>query len=132
MTALLFGTIYSTATGQIRRYYYPTDDSQIATYPLLPGEAIVSVSRGPYPNAAAWQAAVNTAVTNAAGKVPGDPRCAVIDATGHVVSVVLADPSIDSIPGMTLVNTTVANVDWTWTIGGGFVGPAPINPGPKP
>jgi hypothetical protein len=126
MPAVMFGAVYSIATGQIRRYYYPTDDSQIATYPLLPGEAIVSISRGPYPNAAAWQTAVTTAVTNAAGKAPGNPRCAMIDANGNVVGVIMADPSIDSVSGMTLVNTTVADVGWTWTIGGGFVGPTPV------
>lgn len=104
MAATNFGVIYAVGSAQIRRYYYPQDDNQLATYPLLAGESMVQVARGPYASTAAWQAAVNTAVTNAAGKPPGDPRCAVVNGLNVVVNVINADPALDSIAGMTLVS----------------------------
>lgn len=54
-------------------------------------------------------------------------RCALVDGSGNVVGVVMADPSRDAIPGMVLVQSDTANAGWSWTKGGGFVAP-PANP----
>jgi hypothetical protein len=129
MTVRYFGVVYSATSGQIRRYIYWDDDaSGPGNVVLLPGEALVEVSRGPYANSAQWQAAINSAVTVAAGVAPGNPRCAVIDSSGNVVDMINADPAIDSIPGMTLVLTQTADIGWTWSAAGGFVTPPPVPP----
>ncbi len=127
-----FGIVCSTVNAQIRRYVYPDTDAQMNTAANVGvGETLVLCGIGPYPNTAAWFAAVNAAVTTALGKAPGNPRCAVIDGTGNVVDVIMADPTIDSVPGMMLVLDANAGPGWTWTIDGGFVAP-PGNPNPKP
>jgi len=132
MAVTQFGIVYATGSAQIRRFIYPTaNNSEIDAQPLHAGEAVVHCSIGPYPNAAAWRTAVTNAVTTAAGKAPGNPRCCVIDSGGNVVNVIMADAAIDSVAGMTLVNDPVANIGWTWTIGGGFVSPPPFT-GTKP
>jgi hypothetical protein len=127
MTATKFGVVISTGNAHIRRCYFPDSDAQLASYPLSSGESLVQVSVGPYPNTAAWQAAVDAAVLAAAGKPPGNPWCAVVDATGNVVAVIMADAAIDSVSGMTLVNdpTGTASIGWTWSIASGFVEPPP-------
>lgn len=126
MAVTKFGIVYATASAQIRRYIYPTlSDSEISNHPLQPGESLTTCNIGPYASSAAWQTAITNAVTAAAGKAPGDPRCCVIDGSGKVVEVIMADPAIDTVSGMTLVNSSVANVGWTWTAGGGFVSPPP-------
>lgn len=129
-----FGIVCSTGNAHIRRYVYPDTDAQMnAAANVGIGETLVLCGIGPYPNTAAWLAAVNAAVLAALGKVPGNPRCAVIDGSGNVVDVVMCDPSVDaaSFPGMTLVLDANAGPGWTWTVGGGFV-PLPDNPNPKP
>jgi hypothetical protein len=132
MSVTQFGIVYAIGSAQIRRYVYPTaNNAEIDTHPLSVGEAIVHCSIGPYPNAAAWQTAVTNAVTTAAGKAPGDPRCCVIDSGGNVVSVICGDPVLDALafPGMTLVNDLNANIGWTWSAIGGFVSPPPFTGG---
>lgn len=104
MAVTKFGIIYAIGSGQIRRYIYPThNDSEIDSHPPGPGEALTTCGIGPYPNSAAWLAAVNAAVTAAAGKSPSDPRCAVVDGNGKVVAIIMADPAIDSYPDGTLI-----------------------------
>ena len=104
MSVTHFGIVYASGSAQIRRYIYPThSDAEIASHPLMPGEALVTRSIGPYPNSPAWQAAVTSAVTTAAGKAPGNPACAVVDGSNNVVGVINADPAIDSVPGFTLI-----------------------------
>lgn len=126
MAATKFGVIYSIANAHVRRYHYGSTDAELTSALCAQGEAIVPVSIGPYVSTAAWQAAINTAVTAAAGKAPGSPRCCVINGLGQVTSVIMADPTVDSIPGMTLVLSAVAGVGWTWTLVGGFVAPAVV------
>src|SRR3954467_3125814 len=122
MAVTLFGIVYGTGSAQIRRYIYPSiSNSEIASQANLgPGESLTTCSNGPYASTIAWQNAVNTAVTTASGKAPGDPRCAVISSAGNVVGVILADPAIDSVAGMTLVSSPIANIGWAWTSSGGF------------
>jgi hypothetical protein len=103
MASTHFGVIYATGSAMIRRYVYPTSDAELTSKLCGTGESIVAVSRGPYPNSAAWQTAVNNAVTTAAGMAPGNPACCVVDQTNTVVQLIQADASIDSVPNMTLV-----------------------------
>jgi hypothetical protein len=127
MAITKFGVVCSTGNALIRRYVYPDTDAQMAVAAnVQTGETLVLVSIGPYPNPAAWLAAVSSAVTTALGKAPGNPRCAIIDGAGNVVNVVMVDPVLDSaaFPGMTLVLDANAGPGWTWTAGGGFVAPA--------
>lgn len=127
MALTQFGIVYAIGSAQVRRFIYPTlSDAEIDSVPLNAGEAVTRCSRGPYVSTIAWQNAVNLAVTNAAGKAPGDPRCCVISASGSVVGVILADPAIDTVAGMTLVSSPQANIGWTWTSSGGFVSPPAV------
>jgi hypothetical protein len=103
VAATHFGIIYATQSAIIRRYVYPINNSELTTALCGPGESIVSISNGPFPNSAAWLAAVNSAVTGAAGKPPGNPACCVVDNTSTVVHIIQADAAIDHLPNMTLV-----------------------------
>lgn len=103
MAATHFGIIYATQSAIIRRYVYPTNNSELTSALCGPGESIVSISNGPFPNSAAWLAAVTNAVTTAAGKAPGNAACCVVDNTNTVVQIIQADANIDSVPNMTLV-----------------------------
>lgn len=133
MALTQFGIVYAIGSAQVRRFIYPTiDNAEIDAVPLNAGEAVVHCSRGPYLSTTAWQNAVTNAVIDATGKVPGDPRCAVIDNNGNVVGVIKADPAIDSVAGMTLVSSSEVNIGWTWTASGGFKPPPIIKRGPKP
>jgi hypothetical protein len=124
MALTKFGAVCSTTNALVRRYVYPDSDAQMnAAANVGPGETLVLVSIGPYPNSAAWQAAINAAITTALGKAPGNPRCAVIDSNGNVVAAIMADPLIDSVAGMTLILDANAGPGWTWTVQGGFVAP---------
>lgn len=127
MAVTQFGIVYGIGSAQVRRFIYPTSsNAEIATQPLMAGEAVVACANGPYASSAAWQTAVTNAVTTAAGKAPGNPRCAVIDPQGNVVGVILADAAVDHLAGFTLVNDPNVNIGWTWTAGGGFVSPVAI------
>lgn len=129
MPAANFGVVCSTASGIIRRIVYADTTIQLSGIAnVQSGETLVLVSSGPYPNSTAWRTAINTAVQTATGKIPGSSRCCVIDGGGNVVQVISADPALDSMPGMTLVLSDVANIGWTWTVGGGFVSPPPDPP----
>ena len=71
-----FGVIYSTGSAIIRRHVYPDSDAELTAALCGPGESIVAVANGPYPNAAAWQAAITNAVATAFEKPPGNPNLA--------------------------------------------------------
>lgn len=118
-----FGVVYSKASGFIRRYVVSDDSAIVDEYQLLEGEALLKL---PVPDGVTKEALTAAAVehlTAMFGKPPSAPRCAVIDANGNVVSVIMADPAVDLVPGMTLVLSDEAHTGWTWTKESGFVKP---------
>lgn len=93
-TALL-GVVYGTQSGQLRRIIAPDNDDDLkrVTY-TGPGESMIIVSKGED---------VIAAIAKAAGKTPTQPLAAVIDKTGKVISVIVADPLLDKVPDGELV-----------------------------
>lgn len=125
MSATKFGIVASTANAIISRFIYPNTDAELLSVPLKQGETMIQVANGPFVSSAAWQTAVNNAVQAALGKPPGSPRCCVIDKLGNVVNVFMGDATLDApaFPGMTLVNSVIGDVGWTWTAKDGLVAP---------
>lgn len=127
MTVPYFAVICSTGNASIRKeVHYTIEQGQINEIVLGAGEFIVAVSSGPYASTAAYSAAINNAIVAVAGKSPGNARCAVIDGTNTVVGMIMADASIETVQGMTLVNTTAANIGDTYSSVSATFTPAPF------
>jgi hypothetical protein len=131
MAATKFGVIVSTGNAIILRYVYPTADSELNSFPLGSGEMLIQVTNGPFANSAAWATAVSCAVNSALGKPPGNAKCSVINSNGNVVNVIMADATLAAglFPGMTLVNSSIGSLGWTWTSSGGFLSPSSTGAG---
>lgn len=91
------GIIYSTVNKILRRWVVPDSDVELTDANLLlPGESLLIVSNDEYakgPNV--------EAIMQNHGITPGNPVCAVVSG-GVVVSVICADPLLDTVPGRTI------------------------------
>src|SRR4029077_2238051 len=125
MAATKFGILVTSVNAIILGYVYPTNNADLNSFAVAPGITLIQLTNGPFPNTAAWVAAVNNAVQTALGKPPANARCCVIDGLGNVVRVFMGDATLDAtaFPGMTLINSVIGDVGWTWTAQGGFVPP---------
>lgn len=93
MAVTYVGAIYATASLLLQRVYIPhADDGEIGQQHVGRGETIIIVPIEAYRHggAAALQALI--------GEPKHDGRCAVVDHTGTVVDVIIADPDIYSHP----------------------------------
>ena len=97
--ATTFGIIYATGSKQIRRIIVPDVDQALldGTHTTLPGETLL-IGTG-----SSDLDSCNTLVLKATGVAPPDLHCAIVDNKNIVVSVLKADPDLDSIPGATLI-----------------------------
>ena len=60
--------------------------------------------------------------------VSAQQRYAVVDGSGNVVNVIVADPNYPAPSGYSLLPSDVASPGWKWSQAGGFVAPAAVNP----
>lgn len=125
------GIIYSTVNKQMRQHIFVDSDAE---WPAIQANlpAGCSIAFVPMADHLAGSDSFHQAVATAIG-VPTaaqlftDPLCAVIDNTNTVVDLIMADASIDSVPGMTLVNTSTAGIGWAYNPQTQvFTGPAPV------
>lgn len=122
--------IYGAATGIIRRVIW-TDEPETAPGHVGPGEAIIeapdsifvaSTGGRPVPD----QDRIANHLTKVTGITPEPARCVVIDhATGEVVNVIMADPTIDEIAGHTLYQDASGGIGSAPDENGDFQ-PAPV------
>jgi hypothetical protein len=109
MAATQIGIVYATGSGILRRLIVPDDDAELVDkHPVALGETMLVVSAKTIKN----QADVEAAVALVIGKPVPSARCAVVDAAGTVVNVIMADPALDSVSGATLVLDQVAVLGW--------------------
>lgn len=125
MASTTVALVYSAATGRLRWWLVPDDDSQIASFQSSnAGEAVVVVSRTQYENAGGvvgLQALVNAA----SGKSPViEDRYVDIDAGGNVALVAFACPNCGDAPAAGFTRVLHA----TATPGSFFVGSTCFTP----
>jgi hypothetical protein len=123
------GIVYAAGSKMIRRIIVPDRDGELNDQlHVMPGEVMLKVDK-----ALGFSVAQASAhVFAATGVQPLNPRHALINPAGRVVRIVHADPTLDP-PGaqLTMVQTDVADVDWTWDEINGFQPPPPPpSPGP--
>lgn len=127
--APLFGITVTAGNACIRKFILPSVESGQINYARPgAGEILVTLKSGPYPSVLSYLNAITAAITAATGKAPGDPTCAVIDETNTVVAVIMADASIDTIEGMTLVNSPGVSIGATYNPATGVITAAPAPP----
>jgi hypothetical protein len=125
--------IYSKATGRVRRVLDPQANvpnviAFLAQAGAQTGEGVIVYTKqgGGADTLNAWQAAVNT-VTGLSPST-GDWYCGV-DGSNNILWWGIADPALDSVAGLTLINAPYgADNRWTYLAG---VFTAPL-PGVKP
>lgn len=98
--------IYGAQSGIIRRFVQTDEPDNLADH-VGEGEALLTVDDSVLQiqeNGTAMPSleVAAQAITAATGIVPELARCLVIDQSGDVVNVIMADPSIDSVEGHTL------------------------------
>ena len=100
MTATTIGIVHATNSCMIRRVIYPDSDDQLAKQNWAgPGESLLIVDA----KTIATNDDLAAAVQLATGQKPMDFNVAVVDEKGTVVSLIKADPTLDTIPGATLI-----------------------------
>lgn len=119
------GIVYSTQSKIIRRVVIPTfDNSEITNHALSAGESLLITDK---PNQINPDTISNLIFQNL-GITPPSSRCAVVvkanAVSGNVVSVIHADPDIDTISGHTLMLNDTALPGWTWNAASGLKAPA--------
>lgn len=111
MVATKVGIVYSIALRKRRWMVVPDSDTELPL-PVKQGEAYIEQLFTDY-----QQRGPDAAVQDASGGVSLSDRCAVIDNTNTVTSHVNADPAIDNIAGMTLVQSDVSIAGDTFSQG---------------
>jgi hypothetical protein len=112
------GVVYAVKSGILRRWIIPDDDAGLQHHPVSPGEAMLVVDRASLPpDPLQVQPFVEAAIARATGKGVPSPRCAVVDAAGDVVAVIMADPDIDQVPGHSLVLHPAVERGWKMRAG---------------
>jgi hypothetical protein len=122
MAATQFAVVYGTVSKVIRRIVEPdaqnTDDSHVALAQqhLAPGESLMAFNLADFPTSR-----TRADVQPQIGVPAHSGRCAVVAANvataTPVVNVIQADPLFDAVPGMILVQTDVAGINWTYQSG---------------
>jgi hypothetical protein len=103
-----FAVIYSINTGRIRWEFHPDYDEQLDDINLLDGEAVLILDN----SEKALLPDLQDKISKKIGKTPTDDRFVVVDKNNNVVSIVIADPNIDSIPEHQLIPHATANLGW--------------------
>lgn len=108
------GIVYATQSGILRRYIYPTDDTELASpFHVGIGEAMLIVDQKVITNPMdIW-----IELSQHLGKVIPDAKCAVLDKQGNVVDTIMADPVLDNIDNHTLIANSNATVGDTFVAG---------------
>lgn len=119
LTGSQVGIIYSTGKLHMRQHIYVEDDSQWAqiqaNLPAGCSLAFVPMSAHLAGHDTFHQAIATAIGVPTAAQLFTDPRCVVVDNVSLTVEqVILADDSIDTIPGKTLINHAVAAVGHTY------------------
>lgn len=122
--AAQIGVVYSQNTGRVRSIIVPDNDAELASVPLRNGEALEKMDRAQIIR----EKDIQDTISARSQKVPVSDRYAVVDDKGNVVGAILADPLIDSIPGMQLVQSDTAGPGWTYSSANGFKAPPPTGP----
>lgn len=97
------GILYSIEQRLRREIIIPDDDRQLMNVVVRPGEKLIFQSTEDYA-----KRGPDAAVLDDSGGEPLSDRCAVIDADTKVVGHVLADPAIDALPGVALVQSDIS------------------------
>jgi hypothetical protein len=104
-----FAVIYSVATGRIRSIIVRTDEHESIAVSTRLGEALITYTMahyGPLPD-------VQATLSQTLGRHPVDDRYVVVDASGHVVAALHADPCCgDGLPEHRLIADAVADCGW--------------------
>lgn len=103
---------YGTQSNILRSIVIPDDDTQLQNLVAPPGVTILIVPLAPSNDTAIR--AIIAAHTKRAQLGDNDDRCCVIDGTNTVVSIIKADPVIDTLPNATLILSQVAILGDTW------------------
>jgi hypothetical protein len=105
------GIVYAKGTGILRRYIYPTNDSELDQPSHVgKGEAMLVVDR----KVIASPLDIWIELSQHLGKVIPSGRCVVADPkTGAVVGAIMADPALDAFPGFSLVSHDTADIGWS-------------------
>lgn len=106
--------VYGAVSGIPRRVIVPDSDTDIdgISQRLHTGEAMTIVDIGDTRRPRDIVSVMVPALTQNRSLFPD--RCMVINIQGLVVDTICADPTIDTIPGMILVQSDVAGVGWTF------------------
>jgi len=98
--AKTFGIVYATKSKMLRSIIVPDDDATLTNgnHPLAPGESMLVVSDDGNHSIETCEAHIERTT----GMKPARHVCAVVDADNKVVSVICADPEVDTLPGATL------------------------------
>lgn len=118
----MFGVVYSKTTGRIRSIIHPDSDSELNNIPVGIGEASIKLDNANYLDLDTLQ----TFLSSITGITPSNDRYAVVDSQGVVIGAVIADITIDAVPGAQLIKHPSASTGWTWSADAGFT--APLNP----
>ena len=114
MAATKIGIIFGTKNKHVRRIIKPDDDSELLTLLVGPGESLETV---PIDTPLDHQTLSELIGTH---PDPNAARCAVVNPSGDVVQVLMADPEIDSVDNHaglkshTLVAHPHADVGWVY------------------
>lgn len=111
-----FAVIYSQATGRVRWYLKPDQDSELNQLKPGTGEAIQIIPMEQYGN----HVDVQTALNRITGLNPANDRYAIVDVLNNVVGITIADPLCGDAPpsGSTWLPHATADVGWSKLIDG--------------
>lgn len=125
-----FGIVYSTTTGRIRSIIPPAPTQDLDNIKVGEGEEMLRLDDTSYVEDLDQ---LQDIVSQQIGLVPTNDRYAVVDDTGQVVGIIIADPSAgDYLPGFSLIPSKTAQVGWSWQSGKGFIAPPPLPDDPQP
>ena len=110
--------VYATVSQIVRRVVVPDSDGEISNPQLFcgPGEGAVVVAQQALIDGPSVNSVLANALSVSLQAIPTG-RCAVVDGTGTVAAIIMADPLLDSIPQRTLVATDTAGIGWTYLAG---------------
>jgi hypothetical protein len=99
------GIVYSTNNGMVRRVLFPDQEEQDLGGHLQYGESLLVVPSSAIDPRQNIHGQAVRSVAYLLGTNPKHPRCAVVDASGTVVSIGYMDDEIDHVDGHTLINS---------------------------
>lgn len=123
-----FVVVFSKATGRIRSIFIPDNDAQIKDLNYLDGEDHIILDD----KQKASLPELQEIVSKQTGLIPKDDRYVVVDKSGNIAGVLLADPLCgDKIPDCELIAHATATTNWTYDEKEGFKEPVKT-PEPPP